>query len=91
MNTMQVTFNVPETIAKYVDLTDKAYQFKIQELIMFELVHKNKLSFGKAAELLGIGKIELITDLGKVGLPYFEQSFDEVMSDAMVVRELAEA
>jgi len=42
----------------------------------------DKISFGKAAELLGIEKIRYITDLGKAGLPYFEQPFDEVLADA---------
>jgi len=91
MNTMQVTFDMPETIAKYVDFADKDYQFRVQELIMYSLIQEDKLSFGKAAELLGIGKIRLITDLGNVGLPYFDQSFDEVMEDANAARVFAEA
>jgi predicted HTH domain antitoxin len=72
-------------------LSDKSYQFKVQELMMFELIHNNQLSFGKAAELLGIGKIQLIADLGKAGLPYFELSLDEVLDDAETARRFSEA
>jgi hypothetical protein len=50
MNTLPVTFNVPERMTKYVDLTDRNFQFRVQELMMFELIHNNRLSFGKAAE-----------------------------------------
>jgi predicted HTH domain antitoxin len=87
MNTTPVTFNVPETISRYVNLEDKEYQFKIQEFMLYELVSANKISFGKAAELLGISKIDLITDLGKAGFPYFEQSFDETLEDALTARK----
>ena len=88
---MQFTVDMPATITKYVDLTDKEYKFRIKELIMYNLVHEDKLSFGKAAELLGIEKIKFVTDLGKAGLPYFDQTFDDVMEDAAVVRSFSEA
>ena len=88
---MRVTFDVPETLAHYVDFGDRAFQLRVQELMMFELIRAGRLSFGKAAELLGIGKIKLITDLGQLGLPYFDQTADEVWADAAAARAFTEA
>ncbi|MDR3314424.1 MAG: UPF0175 family protein [Oscillospiraceae bacterium] len=87
---MRVTFDIPESVASYVDLTDHMYQRKVQELILYDLIFQGRLSFGKAAELLKIGKLQLITDLGRLGLPYFDQSMEEVLEDAVVARRVAE-
>jgi len=88
---MRLTLDVPEMMARYVDFSDSAYQLRVQELMMFELIREGKLSFGKAAEILGIGKIQLITDLGQLGLPYFDQPAREVWEDAETARGFSEA
>jgi len=88
---MRVAFDVPEPMARYVDLNDHAFLLRVQELMMFELVRRGKLSFGKAAEILGIGKIQFVTDLGQLGLPYFDQSAQEVWEDAETARGFSEA
>ena len=87
---MRVTLDVPETMKHYVDFADSGYQFKVKELMMFELIRQGKLSFGKAAELLGIPKMRLITDLGQFGLPYFDMPAGEVLEDATAARKVAE-
>ena len=45
---------------------------------------------GKAAELLGIPKMRLITDLGQFGLPHFGMPAGEVLEDAAAARKIAE-
>ena len=87
---MRVSFDLPEAITDYVDLNDPEHQLKMRELFMFSLIQENKLSFGKAAELLGIGKMKLITDLGQAGLPYFDQPLDDVLADSVTARGLSE-
>ena len=86
---MKVSFEIPELLASYVDINDPDYHFKVKELMMYTLIQENKISHGKAAELLGIGKMQLITDLGKSGLPYFDQSFSEVLKDANVAGQFS--
>ncbi|MDR1565403.1 MAG: UPF0175 family protein [Oscillospiraceae bacterium] len=88
---MQVVLNLPEAVSAYINLNDPNYLFNVRELMMYALVRENKISFGKAAELLGIGKMKFITDLGSVGIPYFDQSFDEVMEDAELAHKFWEA
>ena len=58
---------------------------------MYMLIKENRLSFGKAAELLGIEKIRLITDLGQMGLAYFDMPIEEVLKDAETARLFSEA
>ena len=35
---VRITFDVPESVARYMDMSDSGYQLKVQELIMFDLV-----------------------------------------------------
>lgn len=81
MNLVKLEIDVPETLLSYVDVNDAEYKKKIRELIAYELVKENKISFGKAAEMLGMTKIQFITDLGKMGIPYFDLENDEIISD----------
>jgi len=49
------------------------------------------ISHGRAAEILGISKCELIELYGSEGFPYIDQSWDEAEQDAANVMELLES
>jgi predicted HTH domain antitoxin len=52
---------------------------KPRELIIFELYRRKRISDGKAAELLGVPKLEFLRRASELGIPYFdldEQEFD---------------
>lgn len=46
------------------------------------------MSHGKAAEMLGLHKIDLITLYGKLGLPYFDETEEEFEEDLAVLKKL---
>ncbi len=50
--------------------------------MLYELVKKEKISVGKAAEAMGMRKIDFITDLGKMDIAYFDFSVEKLMEDA---------
>lgn len=82
MNTIKVEFEIPEVLAAYIDLKDPEYQRKVRELMLYELIKEEKISFGKAAEILETDRISLITSLGKQGIAYFDCDIKEVIADA---------
>jgi hypothetical protein len=47
-----------------------------------------KISHGKAAEILGIHKLELIDIYGKLGFSYFDQTMDELDDDLETFKQL---
>lgn len=49
--------------------------------MLYELVKNEKISIGKAAEAMGMRKIDFITDLGKMDIPYFDFSMEELLED----------
>ena len=42
------------------------------------------ISHGKAAEILGVHKLDLIAFYGKLGLPYLDMSEDELKAEKTV-------
>lgn len=57
---------------------------------------RNKLRFmgiishGRAAEILGIFKMDLIMLYGKLGIPYIQMTDDEIEEELETVKELGE-
>lgn len=82
MNTIKIELDVPEALASYVDVKDPEYQRKVRGLILYELIKEGKISFGKAAEILETDWFSLITNLGKLGIPYFVHDIEDVVADA---------
>ena len=82
MDSVKIEIEVPKSILNYVDYNDRDYQNKLCELMLYQLIKEDKISFGKAAEILGLDKITYITDLGKLGIPYYDSTIDEVLEDA---------
>jgi predicted HTH domain antitoxin len=48
-----------------------------REMIVFELYRRSLVSSGKAAELLGISRLEFIQRASELGIPYFRFTEDE--------------
>jgi predicted HTH domain antitoxin len=82
MDSVRIEIEVPKSLLNYIDYNDKNNLNKLSKLMLYQLIKEGKISFGKAAEILGMNKITFITDLGKMGMPYFDSSIDEVMEDA---------
>ena len=53
-------------------------------------MHDGIISHGRAAEILGIFKMDLIVLYGKLGLPYIEMTDDEIEEELETVKELGE-
>jgi predicted HTH domain antitoxin len=48
-----------------------------RETIVFELYRRSLVSSGKAAELLGVSRLEFIQRTWELGIPYFRFTEDE--------------
>jgi predicted HTH domain antitoxin len=90
MNTVKMEFEMPLEILDYVPNDDKSYDKKVKELIVYALIKEGKKSFGKGAEMLGINKIDYLTDLGKLGIPYFDESYDAIKEDLSTLDKVME-
>jgi predicted HTH domain antitoxin len=88
MNTIRMEFEMPSEILNYVSTNDSNYSNKVKELMIYALVKEGKISFGKGAQMLGMNKINFINDLGKLGIPYFDESISEGEADLETLNKL---
>lgn len=74
MTTTRAEIDVPEEIVPYTVLEDKEAQTTRNAMLVYPYIKRGVISHGKAAEMLGIHKIDLITLYGRLGLPYSDET-----------------
>ncbi len=85
-----VSIEMPDEMITYAKPSDKEEQLKINAMILFPYIQQGTISHGRAAEILGIFKIDLIKLYGKMGLPYIEMSDDEIEEELNTISYLKE-
>ncbi|MCL4506327.1 MAG: UPF0175 family protein [Chloroflexi bacterium] len=90
MDTIQVSIKIPRDLAGALDIPLADLAPYLQEMVALELFRQGRISSGKAAELMGITKIEFMRLLGKHNIPYFTLSPNELEAEVDGVRRLTE-
>ncbi len=72
-------FEIPASLLPYV-VRDE-FKLKQTALLLYPYIANGDISNGKAAELLGIPKTKLLDMFGEMGIPYFQQSTEELEQD----------
>jgi predicted HTH domain antitoxin len=75
MSTVRVEFEEP--LATLLHETNQPAQAAVREIVVLELYRRGTISSGKAAELLGMDRIDLIQHASRLGIPYFALTEDE--------------
>lgn len=61
-------------------------ELKRNALLLYPYIHNNTISHGRAAEILGIKKLDLIDLYDDMGFPYFDMDITDVISDIQTFR-----
>ena len=61
-------------------------ELKRNALLLYPYIHNNTISHGRAAEILGIKKLDLIDLYDDMGFPYFDMDISDVISDIQTFR-----
>lgn len=88
MNTRKVEIDIPEALVQYTVLMDKEALLKRNAMLVYPYIQDGTISHGKAAEILGVGKLDLIILYGKMGLPYFDETEEELEEDMEAIRNI---
>ena len=83
-----VSMEMPDEMITYALPSNKEDQLKINAMILYPYIQQGTISHGKAAEILGIFKMDLITIYGNMGLPYIVMSDDEIEEELATVNNL---
>ena len=87
---VNVQFDIPEALVPFTILDNEHSQMVRNAMILFPFIQNETISYGRAAEILGINKIDLITLYGSLGLPYFNQSKEELDEELNNIKSVLE-
>lgn len=85
MKTVQVV--VPQDMVPFLDPEGNGLTFEQRALLLYPFVRCGKISHGRAAELLGVRKLDLIDTYCALGLPYLDQSVEELEAELKDIRD----
>lgn len=83
-----ITIEVPVGMSKYLTSMNPETELIRNALLLYPYVLNQTISHGRAAEILGIRKAELIDIYGKLGYSYLDWTMDELDSELETFRQL---
>jgi hypothetical protein len=80
MTMTEVSISVPQMMAEYTVSNDEKSNLIRNAMILFPYIQNDTISHGKAAQILGIHKMDLIALYSNLGLPYLDtRSFENTL------------
>lgn len=83
-----VEMELPEEMIAFAMPHDKQRQLVRNAMMLYPYIVEKKISHGRAAEILGIHKQDLIDLYGQLGFCYFDQIQDGLEQELQIFREL---
>ena len=78
MEMISVPVTIPLAMVPYVNDIDKKRSFERNAMMLYPYIQDLSISHGKAAEILGVNKLDLINFYCSMGLPYLNQSINDL-------------
>ena len=85
-NMTRISIDVPSELAKLMASAASQDEFGRNALLLYPFIQNMTISHGRAAEILGVHKLDLIAFYGKLGLPYLDVSEEELNAERAVFR-----
>ena len=87
MQMHKLEIELSDAIMGYLQMDEEKIKKRVYMLLLADIARQGIISFGKAAELVGIDKMAFITEMGHMGVPYFGGDISDVLNDAETVRQ----
>lgn len=88
MDIMNISVSVPKGIVPYISNEDNEQIFKRSAMMVYPLIQDGTISHGRAAEILGVCKTDLIEFYDSMGIPYLNQSKEELLRDVATLNKV---
>ncbi len=88
MEMKKVEITVPEEMLPFMLLTDDEAQLKRNAMLLYPYIQDCTISYGKAAEILGVHKLDLISLYGKMGMSYIQELPGELEADMVAIKRV---
>lgn len=90
MELTKVEIKVPKEMTIYMNYHNPREELERNAMMLYPYIRNLTISHGRAAEILGIDKFELIELYNEIGLPYLNMDISEVEEDLQVYQEIKE-
>ena len=81
MQLQKATIQITEAMKPYVNTNKTEINSTQRALLLYPYIHNGTISYGRAAEILGIKKWSLIQLMGSLGIPYINMEQEELDKD----------
>lgn len=88
VTTESVTIRIPVGMSKYLTAMNPEIELTRNALLLYPYILNQTISYGAAAEILGIRKSELIDIYDNLGYSYFDMTMDDLDSELETFRQL---
>lgn len=78
MELADVKIKVPKEMTMYLTVEDQQSELERNAMILYPYIKNLRISHGRAAEILGINKLDLISLYNDMGLSYLDISMNDV-------------
>lgn len=90
MEMKELKITIPKEMYLYLTIDEDRTELERNAMMLYPYIKNLTISHGKAAEILGISKWELITLYDNMGLAYLDQDIADVEADMETYRRLKE-
>ena len=88
MALIDVNIKVPVEMAVYLEPSGQVTELERNAMLLYPYILKQVISHGRAAEILGIRKNDLIDIYDKMGFSYLDQTMDDLDMELDAYRKL---
>ena len=78
MEMTTIPMTIPKSMAPYIDADGNGLSFAQKAMLLYPFIQSGQMSHGRAAEILGVHKLDLIDLYCGMGLPYLNQSVEDL-------------
>ena len=87
MDMVTVPVSVPKGLIPFLDDSDQNRSFERNAMLLYPFIKNLAISHGRAAEILGVNKLDLIDYYCSMGIPYLNQSVEELEEELKDIRD----
>lgn len=88
MELQKVEITIPEAMVPFALTGDDKVQLCQNAMLLYPYIQDGTICHGKAAEILGIPKLDSIVLYGKLGIAYFQEPEEELGEDIRAIRNV---
>jgi len=91
MEMTKIEIGIPKEMLQFIEVENTDMELKRNALFLHLYINNQTISHGKAAELLGMSKLDLISLYCELGLSYFDFDMEQIEEDVQTIRNLRSA